>query len=1284
MIATNQRNEIVIQTNSTGYITLRCTYFNTLLGCGGTAELNVFVKPTANLIGAVTTCINTPESYQFTSNGNTINTINWIITGPNNFSEIGTETPFNFTFTQPGCYTVTVDDVNYCGGLNNTITVESTPISPTEIIGSPFICPGIPVTYSCNVPENTIAHWEVQNGTLVGSSIGSSIIADFNPTATTPYLVKVWFEKEGCMSTVFTKTVAREIPVLTFSQADNSVCGSSVQTYAINPVNVDNYIWSISPAGAGSIQSGQNSNSITVLWNQEPINAIVKVEVRKCGANYTKTYAVNVINHPDVIADLPSTACLGQNYTANFTVIGGASFANATWDFGDGTPPVVTYFPTITATHLYTEPITTSTTFTVSVTVTGLGGCIMPAVMTQAVVVSPTPIIELTPKKDLNYCDLFNTYQDYTYTVNIQNGFGFTNTIQWYQNGVAIATTPTITVEDPGTTPDTYYAVVTNSLNCSATTESFIVYNDCPVNGFCIAPYPIGASQVIACQKIKVTPTVIMGSPTNVFWTNTDLPNATISQNDQTAFIAENVKPGEYSITLNASYNDNGAICTKSQNIPVIVPYKAGIKYTVECTGGNMYTVTLLDHSVYYPNTPIEHFAFTYDGGINWYPGTTVNGIPQLSIPLPPGNYSVGVKIWNSTYPACEKMETLNLPAYPIATFTNNPSICQRDALQFIADDQTQGLQYSWTFLEENGDESHNLQQNPVKAFATSGINNFVSLTVKNRLGCTATHTVGVEVKPNNMAGKLKVNPISACEGSSVEVYYESLPSATQIPNKLYWYHNQYTAEPIAVTEQPDLSYTVNQPGIYFAYAENTEECMEYGKIEVASVKFVPGPEAPLVTGPIMSCLSENIHLEVPNDAALQYVWTLNGQPYQWNGDPTIDFFPTAEGTYIFEVLAQVQAANGQWCNGATTTHTVIVIAEPIVPQLELQIISCTPYIVKVTVQNPQAGASYYWSNGDTGVTATITHDGPLQVRAEINGCSVTEQLDLPVDLESLAWIFPRGCVASCFEKGKGYIIGPLGDFEKWIWLQNGNEMEGSNATVYPFYNVVPVNNYELFLETPYCKTTWGTLNMEQLKCDACKLEYTFNRINCVTINNVPVYEIEVYFDNATGMPVTTNLFAPGGEGYFITSTFTLPNGGSNQTLYFYPQNGFTGGSIIINVTGTTEKGPCFLEREEKLPNCFGRSMQPDKTTDTLPKQNVVFVAPNPAKTSTTVNYQLVNSGDVSIALFDATGRTIWHTQEKNHKGAVVIDCEKLAAGYYMVVVTQNQEVVHQSKLIIQ
>lgn len=1279
LIANNQRNEIVVRAGYTGSITLYCTYFNTLLGCGGKAEYTIFVKPTAFLEGNETVCINSIETYEFVSNGNSTSTINWVVTGSNGFSQSGSGSPFTFTFTNAGVYHIAVDDENYCGSFKNTIVVEDLPAAPTAISGPTYICPGIPIIYSCAVPDDTIVHWELQNGDIIGSSTGSQITANFNPTATTPYLIKVWYEKNGCISQEFIKTITREIPVITFDQADSSVCGSSYSDYSIIPLNVDNYIWSISPATAGSIQSGQNSNSVSILWNQDPVTAIVKVEVRKCGATYFETYTVDVMSHGDATATIPTNACLSTPYSVDFNVLGTGTFTSATWDFGDGTPPVTVYAPTTSATHIYEEPITTSTTFNVTVTVFNAGGCPMPVEITQPVTVSPTPIIELSPKRNLNYCDPANIAQDFTYTVNIQNGFSSTYSIEWFKNGVSIATTASITVTDPGTATDEYYAVVTNTYGCSATTQIFNVYNNCNIN--CNLNLPLNAiSEVIDCQTVKVTPTIIGGSPTSVYWSNTNLPGATILQNDINGFSAENITPGEYSITLNAAYNVNGTTCYNHQNIPVIVPYKAGLKYSIACTGSNLYTVTLLDHSVYYAETPIDYFAFTYDGGANWYPATVVGGIPQLTIALPPGNYNVGVKIWNSSYPVCEKMEPLNLPAYPVATFTNEPSICQRDALQFIADDDTPGLQYHWTFYDGGpSNQSTNLQQKPVKAFSSTTFN-FVSLTVTNRLGCTATHTARVTVLENNMAGILNVIPATVCEGGSVEINYQA-NGGTDPVETLYWYHNEYTATPFAVTHAPNLSLTVNQPGQYFAYGENQYGCMEYGKIDVASVVFVPGPEAPMITGPVLSCVSSGIHLEVPENTNLRYFWSLNGMPQTyWNNQYAIDFFPTASGTYLFEVTPQIQAANGQWCNGTTASHTVTVVAEPVAPQLQLQVLSCYPYKVEVSVQNPQAGANYYWSNGDTGTTATITHDGPLQVRVEINGCSATEQLNLPVDLESLAWIFPKGCMATCFEKGDGYIIGPLGEFEKWKWLENGNGVQGGSGSVDAFYDIAPTNSYALYLETEYCAATWEALDITYQKCPSCKLKYAIKKIKCVKVNGVYLYEVVFSFNNTSGVPLTINLNVPGGQGYFITSSFTLPIGNSIQTLYFYPLNGFSGGTFQFFLEGNSVKGNCLLKAEINLPNCKDKIKELDET----PAENVIVLAPNPAITSTTIHYQLVNNGAVTVELYDATGRAVWQTIEKENKGSLIIDCEKYAAGYYLIFVKQNGTTVHQSKLIIQ
>jgi F420-dependent methylenetetrahydromethanopterin dehydrogenase len=121
------------------------------------------------------------------------------------------------------------------------------------------------------------------------------------------------------------------------------------------------------------------------------------------------------------------------------------------------------------------------------------------------------------------------------------------------------------------------------------------------------------------------------------------------------------------------------------------------------------------------------------------------------------------------------------------------------------------------------------------------------------------------------------------------------------------------------------------------------------------------------------------------------------------------------------------------------------------------------------------------------------------------------------------------------------------------------------------------------------------------------------------------------------------------------------------------------GGVVAFNINGTSEKGDCVLMQEIEIPVCDGKGKQVDE----LPKQNIIFIAPNPAKTSTTLHYQLITEGAVTVELYDAMGRTIWQTLEKENKGSIVIDCEKYAEGYYRVLVKQNGAIIHQSKLII-
>ena len=82
----------------------------------------------------------------------------------------------------------------------------------------------------------------------------------------------------------------------------------------------------------------------------------------------------------------------------------------------------------------------------------------------------------------------------------------------------------------------------------------------------------------------------------------------------------------------------------------------------------------------------------------------------------------------------------------------------------------------------------------------------------------------------------------------------------------------------------------------------------------------------------------------------------------------------------------------GNPCLSLPSIHEVTVLESPQIPIIGVQ---CMPYQVTATVTNPQPGVVYYWSNGNIGTAAAITHDGPLQVRAEAFGCSKTSQIDL-------------------------------------------------------------------------------------------------------------------------------------------------------------------------------------------------------------------------------------------------------------------------------------------------
>lgn len=1278
LIYTNQRNEVIVQGGYAGTLKLKCNYFNTLLGCGGVAEYQITVNPSLVVDGNELVCKNSNQSYSFLDDGNNVSSVNWIVTGPNGFTQSGSGSPMNITFTEVGVYNFDVTSSNYCMREFFNVQVIDSPTMPSSINGPLTICPGIPVEYSCTIPAGLNANWEVTNGTIIGSTSGSQILVNFDQQATTPYEVKVWFELDGCSSDVLVTNINRETPIINFILTSPEVCGSSYAVYQIDPINVDNYVWEIIPNSAGSIESGQNTNSITILWNQTPQTGVeVKVKVRKCGADFEDSTFVDIVSSPTVTMSAPLEVCTEASEIYSVNIPTGMPFTNVVWDFGNGDTVSSTASST---TYTYHEPISSNTNYTITATVYGLNGCAMPGIVSQVVEVSPSPVVTLSPTVNLNLCNPNNIPSDYTYTVNLQGGFGPTDTIQWFNSSGSLSgeTYPTIDVTTYGV--GTYYAVVTNEFDCEAITQEFTVINEC--DGSCAITESIdGTATITDCGEATIDITSYTGTPYETFILYPGSFSSNITSISNTQLVVSNLEPGEYSVTLAADYSSGSGTCLTRNNISFIIPYKAGLKYNVTCAGGNNYNVQLLDHSVFYPLTPATNFEFTTDNGGSWQTGTIVGGIAQISTTLAPGSYDIGIRISRpgdpENYPSCEYFETLVLPNYPVATFTTaNPSVCQGDAMQFYADDTTPGLQYNWQFT----DPANNLQQNPVKTFQDDG-SQLVTLTVTNRYGCSATHAQFVNVVGKDINGALLVSPVTSCIGDNLTINVTS--TGVDPIQTLYWYHNEYSAVPFATTHAPNLDLTVIQNGQYFVYAENANGCVEYDNIKAISAFFTPAPQSPVVKGEETVCIGNGITLQVPSSTSINYFWTLNGVPQPaWDGLTEINYLPSTTGSYTFGVIAQVESSSGNYCNSLETIHTVTVLESPEVPEIAITNVVCHPYQVTVEVTNPQIGVGYYWSNGDTGASAVITHDGPLQVRAEANGCYVTNQLDLPVDLETLAWIFPKGCFTLCKEQEVGYIIGPLGNFVQWNWLANGVSVLSGAGAISNLDPVSAPNAYQLNVKNEYCDDTFGIANFSSLECSDCKLDFEIGKPKCVKIDGVWVYEVNLGIYNNNGNPVNATLSSPTNQGYFVPSTLTVPSGSSSTTVHFYPTNGFNGGTITIDVNGTTEEGDCFTKFELYFSECEG--LTPRYSNELQDETIHLSLAPNPAKEYTTISYEVIEKGKVQIEIRDAMGR-IMETIEKNEpKGEVNLYCLKYAAGYYVVVLKQNGEVQESKKLLVQ
>lgn len=954
--------------------------------------------------------------------------------------------------------------------LVDTAVYKPTPPLPDVITGATRACAGVPIRYDVGNPvAGTTFQWSVTGGGSVAAAVGDYSFITFGTLPATIKAVRVTTDGLGCVSDTLYYDVEVAVPPMTISGAD-TVCHSTIGSYALSYMEADHYEWALSNPLLGSVIHGETTPNPQVQWNMpappgEDVWLIAKVT--KCGVMVTKSFKVYIMGLPVItaIAVLPNdTICSDIPITLDVTTSVPITSGTFIVNWGDG--PAMTYAYPAALTHVYTTTgISVNMTFTPVVTLIDANEC-LGSVTANAptITVKPAPVAVVSPGGNISHCGVFSAE---TLVATVTTGIGGSETYDW--------NTPTVG-SDPGNVPvnnlanayGNYSVTVTNSISgCSSTSNMVTIVENC--SGGSSSGDSCGAGPSVSlladtahCGAISVTATVGAGSwgyewllPTGVTLTGT--PSAT-------SLTASTTVAGVYTIRYKVFFDSLG--CYKIHHINVLVPYIPDLRYAISCNQvGSNYKITLFDHSTEYPLTGIT--ARTY-----YQAGTAITGFGTnpLSVDVYQAAGDTVTYVQEISRPGfapCYDTIVVSTPAFPaVSVFMDTSNVympgCEKDVAFQITHIETGTItSHLWTF----GDLSLNASDiSPIgKVYdAPSSPLYFPTLRVTDLYGCYAEGSVSIEVKADPYTAQLDVIGSPACQGDPVTLQYNNL--GTGSPGTYTWYQESTPLFTGAAT-----TYNVFQPGGYWVLGTDGNGCRVQSDMKPVVIHQVPPVS---IMGNTGACIDQLFTLTTQDYGA--------GYTYLWSGaaagaGTSLPQTIATPGAYTYYVTI-THTATG--CSQISPAFTVTISPPPAAPTLSFNIMDCDPYQVELTAVG--APGTYNWSNGSSGTPIYTPFGGDYQVTlTDTNGCVVQNSITVPKSLEEYIWIFPTGCFC---RQQEAYVIGPILPLG-WGWMKDGSfDVAGSGYM--PPYWLTPGHTYNMYLSNAWCDLTSDDMYYMSDTCD--------------------------------------------------------------------------------------------------------------------------------------------------------------------------------------------------------
>jgi len=890
-----------------------------------TKTVEVTIPPTAAFISTLDNCAGAPV--EFTDQSTVLS--GYIAQWTWNFGDGTTPVIINYpgpantqhVYALPGTYdvTLTVESSNNCfASITHQVTVTSGPIAGYSY--GTNRCPGQPVHFIDNSLPNgsgpiTIWQWDFGDPSSGVNNLSNlqnpqHIFAAGGFYDVTLTVVNI----NGCSSTITTTIEIFLSPEADFSFT--STCLGSATDFTDlsvpNATAIASWDWDF---GDGSNHSSQQNPSHTYLFPGTYNVTLIVVNSNGCSNAVTKF--IQVMQPPD--AEFVTST---QNCASSPVYFTDQSFASQgyitqwTWDFGDGTAPLIVPYPGFpVVTHQYALGGTYSVTLTVETSL------MCSSSITHQVVVTERPLANYTYTNN-NCAGTPVSFTDISQT----NGGGPIISWSWNFDDPMSGTSNLSLLQNPvhsfsSAGPYDVRLIVTNDYFCRDTIIQTVTIGDSPIADFTFD-------------------TVCSGTATS--FTDLSIPNATSmlswewdygDGNQQTIYYPNPPSgthlysaPGTYQVTLTV-VNIDGCSQSVTKSAIVVVPPDAEFTYAGQNCAQTLVTFTDQSHANH--GYIIRwHWEFG-DGSDTTITNPTSNSVSHVY--ATGGAYAVILTVKTSDSCSSSVSHIVSIDFAPIANFSFSGTQCTDSPVQFLDLSQTNGgaaiNQWYWDFGDPNaGTNNISTLKNPTHLFTSSGTF-IVKHIVISAYNCSDTieKTVIVNVPPlANFSHEV------SCPGSPTIFTNLSVPNSASM-STYDWDFGDGT--PHSNLENP--THVFYNPGTYNVnlQVQNSNQCVHDTTISVIIFEL---PQAAFVSNAPL-CIGEPV--DYTNQSTTQHGWIVR---WVWDfGDgttQTISFPGIPNVTHTFQ--------------GAASQHTVrltVVTSD-----------SCSNYTEHIINSAPSPVANFY------------------------------------------------------------------------------------------------------------------------------------------------------------------------------------------------------------------------------------------------------------------------------------------------------------------------------------